>query len=139
MSLAASANAVGAGLINATAKYALININQYIIDKFRPCSYCKLALCVPSNQTDSSSNPQVITEQEQKIAILSEEDQVLASQVCDNIKRNTPEMQRKNIIGKVRQYVLCHNLFCVKSELIYTYDLADQNSRERHFKQISCY
>lgn len=75
MSLAASANAVGAGLINATA----------------------------NNKMDGGySNPDVIPEQDQQMQMLSEEDRVMASQVPENIKRNTPEMQRKNIIGKMK-------------------------------------
>ncbi|XP_034255321.1 phospholipase D1 isoform X2 [Thrips palmi] len=75
MSLAASANAVGAGLINATAN---------------------------NKADDGYSNPDVLPQQEQQMPILTEEDLVMASQVPENIKRNTPEMQRKNILVKMK-------------------------------------
>lgn len=75
MSLAVSANAVGVSLMNAA-----------VIDK----------------SGDGQSNPNLIPIQEIQEPMISEKDFALISQVPDNIKRNTPEMQRKNILTKMK-------------------------------------
>lgn len=38
---------------------------------------------------------------------LTEEDIIIASQTPDNIKRNTPEMQRRNLLTKVNSFYAC--------------------------------
>ncbi|KAJ1525142.1 hypothetical protein ONE63_009978 [Megalurothrips usitatus] len=75
MSLAVSANTVGASVISAA---------------------------VGDKPEDGCQNPNLIPDQESQLPMLPEEDVAEASQIPDNIKRNTPEMQRKNILAKMK-------------------------------------
>lgn len=63
-------------------------------------------LCNSRGKPEVDLNPNFPSE-EPSATVLTEEDIVIASQTPDNIKRNTPEMQRRNLLTKVNSFYMC--------------------------------